>query len=181
MTGTKSRFGLERQLMRHPGTRLSAKRAMYHFLSEYTARVACTEKGLSNAPEAIFSTCFGAPFMPRHPSVYAKMLSARIKEHGSYCWLVNIGWSGGTYGVDQRMPIAHTRALLRAALDGRLGGTRLREDPNFGLFVPESCPDVPGEVLDTRGTYGVRRRMPITPTPVLRSHQDLAERGRAMT
>ncbi len=91
--------------------------------------------------------------MPRHPSVYAEMLGARIKQHGAQCWLVNTGWSGGAYGVGRRMPIAHTRALLRAALDGRLAGAPLRREPNFGLLVPESCPEVPGEVLDPRGTW----------------------------
>jgi phosphoenolpyruvate carboxykinase (ATP) len=136
-----------------PIAKLSAEQAMYHFLSGYTARVAGTEKGLSNAPEATFSTCFGAPFMPRHPAVYAKMLGARIREHGAQCWLVNTGWSGGTYGVGKRMPINHTRALLRAALDGRLAGAPVRQDPNFGMFVPESCPEVPDEVLDPRGTW----------------------------
>jgi phosphoenolpyruvate carboxykinase (ATP) len=136
-----------------PIAKLTAEQAMYHFLSGYTARVAGTEKGLSNAPEATFSTCFGAPFMPRHPSVYAEMLGARIKEHGAQCWLVNTGWSGGTYGVGKRMPIAHTRALLRAALDGRLADAPLRREPNFGLLVPEACPEVPKEVLDPRGTW----------------------------
>src|SRR5271156_2683602 len=136
-----------------PIAKLSAEQAMYHFLSGYTARVAGTEKGLSNAPEATFSTCFGAPFMPRHPSVYAEMLGARIKEHGAQCWLVNTGWSGGTYGVGRRMPIAHTRALLRAALDGRLAAAPVREEANFGLLVPQSCPEVPNEVLDPRGTW----------------------------
>src|SRR6516162_2140930 len=140
-----------------PIAKLAPEQAMYHFLSGYTARVAGTEKGLSNAPEATFSTCFGAPFMPRHPAVYAKMLGARIKEHGAQCWLVNTGWSGGTYGVGRRMPIAHTRALLRAALDGRLAATSLREDPNFGLLVPEGCPDVPSEVLDPRGTWSDKK------------------------
>ena len=136
-----------------PIAKLTAEQAMYHFLSGYTARVAGTEKGLSNAPEATFSTCFGAPFMPRHPSVYAEMLGAKIKEHQSQCWLVNTGWSGGTYGVGKRMPIAHTRALLRAALDGRLADAPLRREPNFGLLVPEACPDVPNEVLDPRSTW----------------------------
>src|SRR5271156_5641477 len=136
-----------------PIAKLTPEQAMYHFLSGYTERVAGTEKGLSNAPEATFSTCFGAPFMPRHPAVYAKMLGARIKEHGSQCWLVNTGWSGGTYGVGKRMPIAHTRALLRAALDGRLAAAPVREEANFGLLVPQSCPEVPNEVLDPRGTW----------------------------
>ena len=140
-----------------PIAKLSAEQAMYHFLSGYTARVAGTEKGLSNAPEATFSTCFGAPFMPRHPSVYAKMLGERIKQHGAQCWLVNTGWSGGTYGVGKRMPIAHTRALLRAALDGRLADAPVRKEPNFGLLVPEGCPEVPVEVLDPRRTWSDKR------------------------
>jgi phosphoenolpyruvate carboxykinase (ATP) len=140
-----------------PIAKLTAEQAMYHFLSGYTARVAGTEKGLSNAPEATFSTCFGAPFMPRHPAVYAKMLGARIREHGAQCWLVNTGWSGGTYGVGRRMPIAHTRALLRAALDGRLAAAAVRKDTNFGLFVPETCPEVPREVLDPRGTWSDKK------------------------
>jgi phosphoenolpyruvate carboxykinase (ATP) len=140
-----------------PIAKLTAEQAMYHFLSGYTARVAGTETGLSNAPEATFSTCFGAPFMPRHPAVYAKMLGARIKEHGAQCWLVNTGWSGGTYGIGKRMPIAYTRALLRAALDGRLAAAPLRKDANFGLLVPESCPEVPNEVLDPRGTWSDKK------------------------
>jgi phosphoenolpyruvate carboxykinase (ATP) len=140
-----------------PIAKLTPEQAMYHFLSGYTARVAGTETGLSNAPEATFSTCFGAPFMPRHPAVYAKMLGARIKEHGAQCWLVNTGWSGGTYGVGRRMPIAHTRALLRAALDGRLAAAPVRKDANFGVFVPESCPEVPSEVLDPRGTWSDKK------------------------
>ncbi len=140
-----------------PIAKLTAEQAMYHFLSGYTARVAGTEKGLSNAPEATFSTCFGAPFMPRHPSVYAEMLGERIKKHGAQCWLVNTGWSGGTYGVGRRMPIAYTRALLRAALDGRLAAAPLRREPNFGLMVPQSCPEVPSEVLDPRGTWSDKK------------------------
>jgi phosphoenolpyruvate carboxykinase (ATP) len=140
-----------------PIAKLSAEQAMYHFLSGYTARVAGTEKGLGNAPEATFSTCFGAPFMPRHPSAYAELLGERIKRHGSQCWLVNTGWSGGTYGVGKRMPIAHTRALLRAALDGRLADVPVRAEPNFGLLVPESCPEVPSEVLDPRTTWSDKR------------------------
>jgi phosphoenolpyruvate carboxykinase (ATP) len=136
-----------------PIAKLSAEQAMYHFLSGYTALVAGTEKGLGNAPKATFSTCFGAPFMPRHPAVYAKMLGERITRHGSQCWLVNTGWSGGSYGVGKRMSIAHTRALLRAALDGRLRAAPLRKDRHFGLLVPQRCPDVPSEVLDPRATW----------------------------
>jgi len=136
-----------------PIAKLSAEQAMYHFLSGYTARVAGTEKGLGNAPEATFSTCFGAPFMPRHPSEYARMLGERIAKHGSQCWLVNTGWSGGAYGTGTRMAIAHTRALLRAALDGSLAGAPMRKDPNFGFLVPESCPELPSDVLDPRRTW----------------------------
>jgi phosphoenolpyruvate carboxykinase (ATP) len=136
-----------------PIARLSPEQAMYHFLSGYTARVAGTEKGLGNAPEATFSTCFGAPFMPRHPSEYANMLGERIARHGAQCWLVNTGWSGGAYGTGTRMPIVHTRALLRAALDGRLAAAPVRREANFGLLVPESCPEVPSEVLDPRRTW----------------------------
>ena len=114
---------------------------MYHFLSGYTAQVAGTENGLGNEPKATFSTCFGAPFMPRQPAVYAQMLGDLIARHGADCWLVNTGWTGGAYGVGKRMAIAHTRALLRAALDGSLAGAPMRQDPNFGFLVPESCPD----------------------------------------
>jgi phosphoenolpyruvate carboxykinase (ATP) len=136
-----------------PISKLTPEQAMYHFLSGYTARVAGTEKGLGNAPSATFSTCFGAPFMPRHPSVYAKMLGERIAKHGSQCWLVNTGWSGGAYGVGQRMAIQHTRALVRAALDGRLKDAPVTKEGAFGLFVPESCPEVPAEVLNARNTW----------------------------
>jgi len=140
-----------------PISKLTPEQAMYHFLSGYTARVAGTEKGLGNAPAATFSTCFGAPFMPRHPSVYAKMLGERIAQHGSQCWLVNTGWSGGAYGVGQRMSIAHTRALVRAALDGRLGAAPVRREGYFGLFVPEACPEVPSEVLNARNTWSNKK------------------------
>ena len=136
-----------------PIARLTPEQAMYHFLSGYTARVAGTEKGLGNAPQATFSTCFGAPFMPRHPSVYAKMLGERITQHRAQCWLVNTGWSGGAYGVGQRMKIQHTRALVRAALAGTLKDVPVKKEPYFGLFVPERCSDVPAEVLNARSTW----------------------------
>jgi len=136
-----------------PIAKLTPEQAMYHFLSGYTARVAGTEKGLGNAPQATFSTCFGAPFMPRHPSVYAKMLGERIARHGAQCWLVNTGWSGGAYGVGQRMKIAHTRALVRAALAGTLKEEPVRREKYFGLYVPERCGDVPADVLDARKTW----------------------------
>ena len=140
-----------------PIAKLTADQAMYHFLSGYTAQVAGTEVGLGKEPKAVFSTCFGAPFMPRHPAEYAKMLGERIARYGSDCWLVNTGWSGGAYGVGNRMAIAHTRALLRAALDGSLAGVPMRQDPNFGFLVPESCADIPGNVLDPRGTWADQR------------------------
>ena len=136
-----------------PIAKLTAEQAMYHFLSGYTAQVAGTEVGLGKEPKAVFSTCFGAPFMPRHPSEYAKMLGDRIARFKADCWLVNTGWSGGAYGVGKRMAIAHTRALLRAALDGSLAGAPMRQDPNFGFLVPESCAEIPTNVLDPRGTW----------------------------
>jgi phosphoenolpyruvate carboxykinase (ATP) len=136
-----------------PIARLTPEQAMYHFLSGYTARVAGTEKGLGNAPQATFSTCFGAPFMPRHPAVYAKMLGERITEHKAQCWLVNTGWSGGAYGVGQRMKIQHTRALVRAALAGTLKEVAVKREPYFGLLVPESCGEVPADVLNARSTW----------------------------
>ena len=155
-----------------PIAKLTPEQAMYHFLSGYTARVAGTEMGLGNEPEATFSTCFGAPFMPRHPAVYAKMLGERIREHGAQCWLVNTGWSGGAYGVGRRMAIAHTRALLRAALDGRLAAAPVRKEANFGLLVPESCPEVPNEVLDPRGTWSDKKAYDETARGLTRRFED---------
>jgi len=137
-----------------PLSKLTAEQAMYHFLSGYTAKVAGTEKGVGSEPQATFSTCFGAPFMSRHPSVYGNMLKDLIARHEVNCWLVNTGWTGGAFGVGYRMPIQHTRALLSAALHGRLDGVALQRDENFGLLVPEACPDVPAEILTPRGTWG---------------------------
>jgi phosphoenolpyruvate carboxykinase (ATP) len=139
-----------------PLSSLTPEQAMYHFLSGYTARVAGTEAGVRE-PQATFSTCFGAPFMPRRPTVYAAMLRERIAAGGVRCWLVNTGWSGGAYGTGQRMPIGHTRALLRAALDGALERAPMRPDPAFGLLVPEACPDVPREVLQPRNAWRDKR------------------------
>jgi phosphoenolpyruvate carboxykinase (ATP) len=136
-----------------PISRLSPEQAMYHFLSGYTARVAGTEKGVGNEPQATFSTCFGAPFMPRHPTVYAKMLGEKMARTGAKCWLVNTGWSGGGYGVGERMAIRHTRAMIRAALDGRLAQAASAADPNFGMQVPQTCPDVPDDVLNPKSTW----------------------------
>ena len=136
-----------------PISKLTSAQAMYHFLSGYTARVAGTEKGLGAEPQATFSTCFGAPFLPRRPEVYGSMLSALIAQHGADCWLVNTGWSGGQYGVGSRMAIRHTRALLRAALDGSLARVEFKRDPFFGLMIPTHVPGIPDEVLDPRQSW----------------------------
>jgi phosphoenolpyruvate carboxykinase (ATP) len=135
-----------------PIARLTPDQAMYHFLSGYTAKVAGTEIGVTE-PEATFSTCFGAPFMPRHPSVYGNLLKERIAKGGVDCWLVNTGWTGGKYGVGKRMPIKETRALLNAALDGSLKNVEFRKDPNFGFEVPVAVPGVDTRLLDPRGTW----------------------------
>jgi phosphoenolpyruvate carboxykinase (ATP) len=136
-----------------PIAKLTPAQAMYHFLSGYTARVAGTEKGLGKEPQATFSTCFGAPFLPRHPEVYGRMLADRIAKHGADCWLVNTGWTGGAYGTGRRMSIAHTRALLRAALDGSLARAEFQRDPFFGLMIPRAVPGVPAEVLNPRDAW----------------------------
>ncbi len=135
-----------------PIARLDEGQAMYHFLSGYTAKVAGTEKGVTE-PEATFSTCFGAPFMPRHPSVYGNLLRAKIKQHGTSCWLVNTGWTGGAFGHGHRMPIKATRALLTAALDGSLNKAPMRVDPVFGFEVPTEVPGVDPRILDPRSTW----------------------------
>lgn len=136
-----------------PISKLTPEQAMYHFLSGYTAKLAGTEKGLGNEPQATFSTCFGAPFMPRHPAVYAKLLGQKIAKHGVNCWLVNTGWTGGEYGTGHRMPIGHTRALVNAALDGTLANVETEKDPFFGLAMPTSCPGVPSDILNPRNTW----------------------------
>ena len=135
-----------------PIARLTPEQAMYHFLSGYTARVAGTEIGVTE-PSATFSTCFGAPFMPRHPSVYGNLLKERINKGGVTCWLVNTGWTGGKYGVGSRMPIKVTRALLNAALDGSLNAVEFRTDPTFGFEVPVAVPGVDSQILDPRATW----------------------------
>ena len=135
-----------------PIARLTPDQAMYHFLSGYTAKVAGTEIGVTE-PEATFSTCFGAPFMPRHPSVYGNLLKERIAKGGVSCWLVNTGWTGGKYGVGKRMPIKETRALLNAALDGSLNDAEFHKDPNFGFDVPVAVPGVDTSILDPRSTW----------------------------
>ena len=135
-----------------PISKLTTEQAMYHFISGYTAKVAGTEKGVTE-PTATFSTCFGAPFMALHPSVYADLLGKKINEHGVSCWLVNTGWTGGGYGVGKRMNIHHTRRMVNAALNGELDKVETRVDPIFGLNIPVSCPDVPANVLDPSSTW----------------------------
>ena len=135
-----------------PISKLTSEQAMYHFLSGYTARVAGTEQGVKE-PQATFSTCFGAPFMPRHPTVYARMLRERMRHHAADCWLVNTGWSGGPYGTGQRIKLAHTRAMLRAALSGQLEGVAMRRHPELGLMMPEACPGVPSAILNPQATW----------------------------
>jgi phosphoenolpyruvate carboxykinase (ATP) len=127
---------------------------MYHFLSGFTAKVAGTEKGLGKEPQPTFSTCFGAPFMPRHPSEYGNLLRALIAEHQADCWLVNTGWTGGAFGTGSRMPIKATRALLNAALDGSLANVEMRIDPHFKFRVPVSVPGVDTKILNPRDTWG---------------------------
>jgi phosphoenolpyruvate carboxykinase (ATP) len=135
-----------------PIARLSAEGAMYHYLSGYTAKVAGTEKGVTE-PSATFSTCFGAPFLPLNPNVYARQLGERIAKYGSRVWLVNTGWTGGPHGVGSRMKIAYTRAMIRAALSGQLDQVSYQRHPIFNIEVPTSCPEVPAAVLDPRGTW----------------------------
>lgn len=135
-----------------PISKLTAEQAMFHFLSGYTAKLAGTERGVTE-PKATFSACFGAPFLALHPSVYAKMLGEKIEKHGAKVWLVNTGWTGGPYGVGERMNLAHTRAMVRAALAGKLDDVATETDPIFGLHIPVEVPGVPTEVLKPRGTW----------------------------
>ncbi|OQY47718.1 MAG: phosphoenolpyruvate carboxykinase (ATP) [Anaerolineaceae bacterium 4572_78] len=135
-----------------PISKLTPAQAMYHFISGYTAKVAGTERGITE-PQATFSACFGSPFMPRHPGVYAKLLGKKIAEHDVDCWLVNTGWTGGAYGVGNRMAIKYTRAMVNAALNGELKDVEYTEDPIFGVSIPTSCPNVPPEVLIPKNTW----------------------------
>lgn len=135
-----------------PIAKLTPDGAMYHFLSGYTARVAGTEKGVTE-PKATFSTCFGAPFLPLNPNVYARMLGEKIAKHQARVWLVNTGWTGGPYGIGSRMKIAHTRAMITAALSGQLEKVSFQKHPAFNVDVPTTCPGVPAGVLDPRSTW----------------------------
>ena len=136
-----------------PIARLTPEQAMYHFLSGYTAKLAGTEAGMGSDPVPEFSACFGSPFLPLAPHAYAEMLGARLKQHNATCWLVNTGWSGGRFGVGKRMSLKHTRALVNAALDGKLADVEFVTEPAFGLHIPVSCPGVPSDILNPRNVW----------------------------
>jgi phosphoenolpyruvate carboxykinase (ATP) len=136
-----------------PISRLTPEQAMYHFLSGYTAKVAGTERGLGKEPQATFSACFGAPFLPRPAAAYAALLGEKLRKHQAACWLVNTGWVGGPYGVGSRMKLPYTRAMLNAALSGELSGMPCERHPIFQVAVPRECPGVPQEILDARGMW----------------------------
>lgn len=135
-----------------PIAKLTREQAMYHFLSGYTSKLAGTERGITD-PQATFSTCFGAPFLPRSPFVYADLLGERIARHNANVYLVNTGWTGGPYGIGRRMSLPYTRAMVRAALNGDLEKVEFVRDPIFGFLVPTSCPGVPAEILNPRNTW----------------------------
>ncbi|PTM57576.1 phosphoenolpyruvate carboxykinase (ATP) [Desmospora activa] len=151
-----------------PIAKLTPEQAMYHFLSGYTSKLAGTERGVTE-PEATFSTCFGAPFLPRPAKVYAEMLGEKIARHRARVYLVNTGWSGGAYGVGERMKLAHTRAMVKAALNGSLDQATFTPDPVFGVYVPDSCPGVPANILQPRRTWA-------DPTAYDQKAQELAHR-----
>jgi phosphoenolpyruvate carboxykinase (ATP) len=152
-----------------PLSRLTPEQALYQFISGYTSKIAGTEVGIGAEPETTFSTCFGAPFMVHHPSVYADLLRRKVERYGVNCWLVNTGWIGGPFGVGKRISIGYTRALLNAALDGRLQGVDYRRDPIFGFDVPRSCDGVPSEILDPAGTWS-------SPSGYMEKYRQLAAR-----
>src|SRR5450755_1533909 len=135
-----------------PVSKLTPEQAMFHFMSGYTAKVAGTEAGVTE-PQATFSTCFGAPFMPLPPKAYAEMLGRRLREHTAQCWLVNTGWQGGGYGVGKRMSLPYTRAMVNALVEGKLGNVEFEIEPGFGLSIPTSCPGVPAELLAPRNSW----------------------------
>lgn len=135
-----------------PISKLNPEQAMYQFISGYTAKVAGTEAGVKE-PSATFSACFGAPFLPLHPGAYAKMLGEKMKKHNVNVWMINTGWSGGPYGVGQRMKLPYTRAMITAALEGTLNNVEFEQHPVFGMMMPKECPNVPSEVLNPRNTW----------------------------
>jgi phosphoenolpyruvate carboxykinase (ATP) len=136
-----------------PIAKLTPDQAMYHFLSGYTAKLAGTEAGLGSEPVPEFSTCFGAPFLPLAPRVYAEMLGRRLKQYNAQCWLVNTGWTGGAFGTGKRMSLKHTRSIVHAVLDGSLAKAEYVTEESFGLSIPISCPDVPSEILNPRNVW----------------------------
>jgi phosphoenolpyruvate carboxykinase (ATP) len=136
-----------------PISRLTPEMALYHFLSGSTAKLAGTERGLGKEPSATFSACFGEPFLPRHPEVYAKQLGENLQKHNVTCYLVNTGWVGGAFGVGERMKLPYTRAMVNAAITGKLDHVEVAPHPVFRVLVPKSCPGVPAEMLDARGMW----------------------------
>jgi phosphoenolpyruvate carboxykinase (ATP) len=152
-----------------PIARLSPNQALYQFISGYTSKIAGTEVGLGKEPEITFSACFGGPFMVHHPYKYAELLKRKIERYGAKCWLVNTGWVGGPYGVGKRISIRHTRALLNAALTGKLDTVSYKQDPIFGFEVPEHCPAVPDEVLNPSSSWSDKKEYD-------RRYKDLAMR-----
>ena len=154
-----------------PISRLTPEQATYHFLSGYTAKVAGTERGLGQEPQVAFSTCFGAPFLPMPPAVYAHLFREKVKQHKPTCWLVNTGWTGGPFSVGNRIEIAHSRALLRAAMSGKLDDVPMYKEPFFGLTVPTTCPGVPETILYPQKTWA-------DPQAYERIARDLAKRFR---
>jgi phosphoenolpyruvate carboxykinase (ATP) len=155
-----------------PISKLTPEQAMYHFLSGYTSKLAGTERGLGKEPVPNFSACFGEPFLPRHPEVYAKMLGEKMREHGVTCWLVNTGWIGGPYGVGERMHLPFTRAMVDHAIEGHLDMVETREHSVFGVAVPVSCLGVPSKLLDARSQWP-------NPAEYDRAAAELAARFRA--
>ena len=152
-----------------PIARLTTNQALYQFISGYTSKIAGTEVGLGKEPEITFSACFGAPFMVHHPYKYAELLKRKIERYGVTCWLVNTGWVGGPYGVGKRISIKYTRALLNAALNGKLDKVKFAKDPIFAFEVPTKCPDVPDEVLNPASSWGDKKEYD-------RRYKDLAMR-----
>jgi len=136
-----------------PLARLTPDQVAYYFLTGYTSKLAGTETGLGREPQATFSACFGAPFLPLHPVTYAKLLGEKIAHHGTQVWLVNTGWTGGAYGTGHRIPLPYTRAMVKAVLSRALEGVPYYRDPFFGLWVPEECPGVPPHILHPRETW----------------------------
>ena len=135
-----------------PISKLTKQQAMYHFISGYTSKLAGTERGIVE-PETTFSTCFGAPFLPLRPSVYAQMLGDKIDKYDANVYLINTGWSGGKYGIGKRMSIKHTRAMVTAALTAELEKSEFELDKIFNVLVPKTCPGVPDEVLNPANTW----------------------------